>query len=56
MRREKDRKLHRRRHRRAKIKKLKTKLAEARDLKERELLMEKILKISVHPNIDLAKK
>ena len=51
--REKDRKLHRRRRRRKKLHKLKTKLAETKDLKERQHLIEKIQKISVYPNLDI---
>jgi hypothetical protein len=51
--REKDRKLRRRRGRRAKLHKLKTKLAQARDLKERERLIQKIYKISVYPPLNI---
>ena len=51
--REKDRKLHRRRRRRTKLHKLKAKLAETKDLKDRQHLIEKIRKISVYPNLDI---
>ncbi len=47
--REKDRKLRRRRQRRAKLQKLKARLAETKGLKERERLIQKINKISVYP-------
>jgi hypothetical protein len=47
--REKDRKLRRRRSRRKKLQKLKAKLAETKDLKRREHLIEKIKRISVYP-------
>jgi hypothetical protein len=47
--REKDRKLCRRRRRRAKLKKLKARLAQTKGLKERERLIQKINKISVYP-------
>jgi hypothetical protein len=51
--REKDRKLHRRQRRRAKLHKLKTRLAQSKDLKERQLLLQKIIKISVYPPLDI---
>jgi hypothetical protein len=47
--REKDRKLHRRRRRRAKINKLKARLGQTKDLKERQRLIEKIQKICIYP-------
>lgn len=48
---EKDRKLRRKQRRRAKLRKLKTKLAETKDLKERQRITDKIKKISVYyPN------
>ena len=47
--REKDRKLRRRRQRRAKLQKLKARLAKTNSLKERERLIQKINKISVYP-------
>ena len=51
--REKDRKLRRRRRRRTKLHKLKAKLAQTKDLKDRQLLIEKIRKISVYPNLEI---
>jgi hypothetical protein len=51
--REKDRKLHRKKRRRAKIHKLKARLSQTKDLKERQRLIEKIQKISVYPMLDL---
>ena len=51
--REKDRKLHRRKRRRAKLHKLKAKLAQTKDLKDRQRLIEKIRKISVYPNLEI---
>ena len=51
--REKDRKVRRRRRRRDKLHKLKTRLTQTKDLKERQRLIEKILKISVYPPEDI---
>jgi hypothetical protein len=51
--REKDRKLHRRRRRRKKLHKLKARLAQTKDLKERQRLIQKIIKISVYPPTDI---
>lgn len=53
MAREKDRKLNRKRRRRAKLHKFKTKLERTKDLKERQRLIEKINKISIYPIADL---
>lgn len=53
---EKARKLNRRRRRRRKLHKLKARLSESKDPKEREYLIEKIKKISVYPPTDLPKK
>jgi len=47
--REKDRKLRRRRQRQKKLRKLKTQLAEAGDLREKQRLIDKIKRISVYP-------
>lgn len=49
--REKDRKLRRKRQRQAKLHKLKAKLAQTKDLKDRQRLIEKINKISVSPTV-----
>lgn len=54
--REKDRKLRRRRRRRAKLHKLKARLAQTKDLKERQGLIQKIRKISVYPNLDIPRE
>jgi len=51
--REKDRKLHRKRRRRKKLHKLKARLAQSKDLKERQYLIQKIEKISVYPPKDI---
>jgi hypothetical protein len=51
--REKDRKLNRRRRRRKKLHKLKVKLAQTKDLKDRQYLIEKIRKISLYPNLEI---
>ncbi len=51
--REKDRKLSRRKRRRTKLHKLKVKLAQTKDLKDRQRLIEKIRKISVYPNLEI---
>jgi hypothetical protein len=53
MAREKDRKLRRRRRRRAKLHKLKARLAQTKDLRERDRLIQKIIKISVYPPEDI---
>jgi hypothetical protein len=50
MSREKDRELHRRRRRRQKIHKLKVKLAQSKDLKEKQKLIQKLQRISIYPN------
>jgi hypothetical protein len=50
---EKDRKRNRRRRRRQKLHKLKARLAETKDPKERQRLMDKIRRISVYPPTDL---
>lgn len=54
--REKDRKLRRRKRRRAKLRKLKARLSQTKDLKERQRLIQKILKISVTPTPDVPKE
>jgi hypothetical protein len=54
--REKDRKLRRRKQRRAKLDKLKVKLAQTKDLKDRQRLIEKIRKISVYPNLEIPRE
>jgi hypothetical protein len=54
--REKDRKLHRRKRRRAKLHKLKAKLAQAKDLRERQRLIQKINKISIYSNLAVYKE
>jgi hypothetical protein len=46
--REKDRKLHRRRRRKRKLQKLKSRLRQTKDPKEREILINKIKKISIY--------
>ena len=53
---ERQKEIKRRRHRREKLKKLKTKLVQTNDPLERERLIEKIRHISVSPSIDLPKK
>lgn len=55
MAREKDRKLRRKRQRRAKLHKLKARLAQTKGMKERDHLIEKIIKISVYPPEDIPK-
>lgn len=47
--REKDRKLRRRRRRRAKLQKLQARLTHAKDLKERDRMIQKIHRISIYP-------
>ena len=54
--REKDRKLSRRKRRRAKLHKLKVRLVQTKDLKERQRLIEKIRKISFYPNLEIPKE
>jgi hypothetical protein len=54
--REKDRKLRRKRRRRVKLHKLKVRLAQTKDLKERQRLIQKILKTSVYPQPDIPKE
>ena len=56
MRREKDRKLRRKKRRRAKLHKLKARLAQTKDLKERQRLIQKIRKISVFPTLDVPRE
>ena len=51
--REKDRKLRRRKQRRAKLHKLKVRLTQTKDQKERQHLIQKINKISVHKTSDI---
>jgi hypothetical protein len=51
--REKDRKLRRKKRRRAKLRKYKHRLAQTRDLKERKRLIQKIWKISIYPPDDI---
>lgn len=51
--REKDRELRRRQQRRRKLRKLKAKLAQSQDHRERQRLIEKILRISFFPPEDL---
>lgn len=48
--REKDKKLKRRRRRKKKLKALKTRLAESKNLEERERLIEKIKSVSIYPS------
>lgn len=50
--REKDRKLRRRKRRRAKIHKIKARLAQTKDPKERQRLIRKLVKISVYPSLE----
>jgi hypothetical protein len=50
MSRERDRELRRRRQRRQKIHKLKVRLAQSKDLREKQRLIDKIQRISVYPN------
>jgi hypothetical protein len=50
---ERQKEIKRRRHRRAKLKKLKNGLAQTNDLKERERLIAKINRISINPPKDL---
>jgi hypothetical protein len=54
MRREKDKELRRRQHRRRKLKKLKAELAQTSDPIQRDYLIEKIKKISIYPSKDLS--
>jgi hypothetical protein len=54
--REKDRKLRRRKRRKAKLHNLKTRLTQTEDLKERRYLIRKINKINVYPSPDMPKK
>lgn len=51
--REKNRKLRRKQRRRAKLHKLKARLAQSKDLRERQRLIEKIIRISVYPPEDI---
>lgn len=50
--REVDRKLRRKKRRREKLHKFKARLAQTKDLKERQALIEKINKISYYPYLD----
>jgi hypothetical protein len=54
--REKDRKLRRKRRRRAKVHKLKARIAQSKDLKERQRLIHKLLKISLYPPMDVPRE
>ena len=54
--REKDRKLRRRKRRRAKLHKFKVRLAQTKDLKERQRLIQKLQKISLYPDLEIPKK
>lgn len=54
--REKDRKLHRRQSRRRKLHKLKARLAQAKDLRERQRLLEKIGRICIYPLMDIPRE
>ena len=54
--REKDRKLRRRRRRQTKVHKLKARIAQSKDLKERQRLVHKLLKISVYPPMDIPRE
>jgi hypothetical protein len=51
--REKDRKLRRRQRRQLKLRKLKARLVEVKSIEERDLLIEKIRRISLDPKLDL---
>jgi hypothetical protein len=50
--REKDRKLRRRKRRRAKLHKLKARLAQTKDLKERQRVIQKLKKVSLYPHME----
>ena len=54
--REKDRKLRRRKRRRAKLHKLKAKYGQSKYLKEQQRLIQKIIKISVSPPMDIRRE
>lgn len=54
--REKDRKRNRTRRRRRKLHELKAKLAQSKNSKERQRLIQKILRISIHPPIDIPRE
>lgn len=51
---ERQKEIKRRRHRRVKIKKLKNMLAGAKDMRERERLIEKIKRVSLSPSVDIS--
>lgn len=53
--REKDRKLRRKKQRRAKLRKLKARLAQTKDKEERQRLIRRMKKISFHPITDIPK-
>lgn len=50
----KEREMHRRQRRVKKLRKLKTLYRETKDLADRQVIIEKIKKISVNPLVDLA--
>jgi hypothetical protein len=54
--REKDRKLRRKRRRRVKLHKLKVRLAQTKDPKERQKLIQKINKISFYPTQNIPRE
>lgn len=54
--REKDRKLRRRKRRRAKLHKLKARLAQTKDPKERQWLIQNIRKIDIYPTLDIPRE
>jgi hypothetical protein len=55
--REKDKKLKRQRRRRRKIRKLRAKFVEAKNLEDRQRLIEKIKRISIYPSkVDLPQR
>lgn len=56
MAREKDRKLRRKRRRQVKVRKLKTRIAQAKDIKERQHLIRKLVKISDYPSLDIPRE
>lgn len=54
--REKDRKLRRRQRRQTKLRHLKSRLSQTKDLKERQYLINKIKKISIYKTPDIPEK
>jgi hypothetical protein len=54
--REKDRKRNRKRRRRRKLHKLKARLAQTKNPKERQRLIQKILRISIYPPMDIPRE